>query len=103
MDYTPQDGVPIDFGRLAELGNEGVLALLCDSTNAERPGYTMSEKKVAATFNELFQRADGRVIIAMFASNVHRIQAVVDSCVRYRRKICLMGRSMVNEIGRAHV
>ena len=59
VDYTPMDGAPIDLGRLAELGQEGVLALLCDSTNAERPGYTMSEKKVAATFNELFQKADG--------------------------------------------
>jgi len=96
VDYTPMDGAPIDLGRLAELGQEGVLALLCDSTNAERPGYTMSERKVAATFNELFQKADGRVIIAMFASNVHRIQSVVDCCQRFHRKICLMGRSMVN-------
>ena len=96
VDYTPMDGAPINLGRLAELGQEGVLALLCDSTNAERPGYTMSEKKVAATFNELFQRADGRVIIAMFASNVHRIQSVVDCCQKFHRKICLMGRSMVN-------
>ena len=96
VDYTPQDGAPIDLGRLAELGREGVLALLCDSTNAERPGYTMSEKKVAATFNDLFGKAEGRIIIAMFASNVHRIQSVVDSCVRYGRKVCLVGRSMVN-------
>ena len=96
VDYTPLDGAPIDLGRLAELGQRGVLALLCDSTNAERPGYTMSEKKVAATFNDLFDKATGRVIIAMFASNVHRIQAVVDSCVRFGRKVCLMGRSMVN-------
>ena len=96
VDYTPLDGAPIDLGRLAQLGQEGVLALLCDSTNAERPGYTMSEKKVAATFDEQFQKAAGRVIIAMFASNVHRIQAVVDSSVRFHRKVCLMGRSMVN-------
>ena len=96
VDYTPLDGAPIDLGRLAELGRQGVLALLCDSTNAERPGYTMSEKKVAATFNDLFEKATGRVIIAMFASNVHRIQAVVDSCMRFGRKVCLMGRSMVN-------
>ena len=95
-DYTPLDGAPIDLGRLAELGRQGVLALLADSTNAERQGFTMSEKKVAATFNEQFPKAAGRLIIAMFASNVHRIQAVVDSCVRYRRKICLMGRSMLN-------
>ena len=96
VDYTPLDGAPIDLGRLAELGRQGVLALLADSTNAERQGFTMSEKKVAATFNEQFPKASGRLIIAMFASNVHRIQAVVDSCVRYHRKICLMGRSMLN-------
>lgn len=96
VDYTPLDGAPIDLGRLAELGREGVLALLGESTNSERQGYTMSEKMVAATFNQQFQKATGRVIIAMFASNVHRIQAVVDSCVRYHRKVCLMGRSMLN-------
>ncbi len=96
VDYTPLDGAPINLGRLAELGQEGVLLLMADSTNAERQGYTMSEKKVAATFNDQFQKAQGRVIIAMFASNVHRIQAVVDSCVRFHRKVCLMGRSMVN-------
>ena len=96
VDYTPLDDVPIDLGRLAALGNEGVLALMADSTNVERRGYTMSEKKVAATFNEQCQTATGRVIIAMFASNVKRIQAVVDSSVRFGRKVCLIGRSMVN-------
>ena len=96
VDYTPQDGTPIDFGRFAELGSHGVLALLADSTNVERPGYTMSERKVAATFDSLFERATGRVIIAMFASNVSRIQSVVDSSVRFGRKVCFVGRSMVN-------
>ena len=96
VDYTPQDGAPIDFGRLADLGNRGVLALLADSTNVERPGYTMSEKKVAETFTSLFERATGRVIIAMFASNVYRIQSVADSSIRYHRKVCFVGRSMVN-------
>ena len=96
VDYTPQDGAPVDFGRLAELGNQGVLALLADSTNAERQGYTMSERKVAATFNDLFEKAAGRVIIAMFASNVHRIQSVVDSSIRFGRKVCMVGRSMIN-------
>ena len=96
IDCTPAEGEMIDLARFAELGKEGVLALLADSTNVERPGYTMSEKKVAATFNELFQKASGRVIIAMFASNVHRIQSVVDSSVRFGRKVCLVGRSMVN-------
>ena len=96
VDYTPLADTPIDLGRLAALGNEGVLALLCESTNVERQGYTMSEQKVAATFNQQMAKATGRVIIAMFASNVNRIQAVVDSSVRYGRKICLIGRSMVN-------
>ena len=96
VDYTPLADTPIDLGRLAALGNEGVLALMCDSTNVERQGFTMSEQKVAATFNQQMAKATGRVIIAMFASNVNRIQAVVDSSVRYGRKVCLIGRSMVN-------
>ncbi|MEE1199855.1 MAG: ribonuclease J [Christensenellales bacterium] len=96
IDHTPQDGAPIDLGRLAELGNRGVLALLADSTNVERPGYTMSERKIGETFNSLFERATGRVIIAMFASNVSRIQSVVDSSIRFGRKVCLIGRSMIN-------
>ena len=96
VDYTPLDDVPIDLGRFAALGQEGVLAMLADSTNVERPGYTMSERKVAETFNQQMSRATGRVIIAMFASNVKRIQAVVDASVRYGRKVCMVGRSMVN-------
>ncbi len=96
IDYTPIDDHKIDLGRMAQLGCEGVLALLCDSTNIERPGYTMSERSVGETFNNLFQKADGRIIVAMFASNVHRIQQVVDAAVRYNRKVCLIGRSMVN-------
>lgn len=96
VDYTPIDGQVTDLGRLAELGNEGVLALLADSTNVERPGYTMSERTVGETFNNLFAKAEGRIIVAMFASNVHRIQQVVDAAVRYNRKVCLIGRSMVN-------
>jgi ribonuclease J len=96
VDYTPIDGQVTDLGRLAELGNEGVLALLADSTNVERPGYTMSERTVGETFNNLFAKAEGRIIIAQFASNVHRIQQVVDAAVRYNRKVCLIGRSMVN-------
>ena len=96
VDYTPLDGDPIDLGRIAELGNNGVLAMMADSTNVERPGYTMSEKRVGETFFNLFDKADGRIIIAMFASNVHRIQSVVDAAVHYGRKVCLVGRSMVN-------
>ena len=96
VDYTPLDDTPIDLGRFAALGQEGVLALLADSTNVERPGYTMSERKVAATFDQQMEIATGRVIIAMFASNVKRIQAVVDSSVKHGRKVCMVGRSMVN-------
>ncbi len=96
IDYTPIDDHTTDLGRLAQLGCEGVLALLCDSTNIERPGYTMSERKVGETFNTYFQKAEGRIIVAMFASNIHRIQQVVDAAVCYNRRICLVGRSMVN-------
>ena len=96
VDFTPVDGEPINLGRFAELGRKGVLLLMADSTNSERTGYTMSEKKVCQTFNTLFERAEGRIIIAMFASNIHRIQSVVDSAVRYGRKVCMVGRSMVN-------
>ena len=96
VDYTPLAGQPIDLGRIAKIGNQGVLALMADSTNVERPGYTMSEKKVAQTFRNLFEKATGRVIIAMFASNVYRIQSVIESSVEYGRKVCLIGRSMVN-------
>ena len=96
VDFTPMDGTPIDLGRIAEIGNRGVLALLADSTNVERPGMTMSERKVGETFFNLFAKAKGRIIVAMFASNVNRIQSVVDSAVHYGRKVCLVGRSMVN-------
>ena len=96
IDYTPIDGEVTDLGTLAAWGNQGVLALLADSTNVERPGYTMSEKKIAETFRGLFKDADKRIIIAMFASNLHRIQQVVDLCVEFGRRICFVGRSMVN-------
>ena len=96
IDYTPIDDHKIDLGRFAELGNQGVLAMLADSTNIERPGYTMSERKVGETFVKYFQQADGRIIIAMFASNIHRIQQVVDAAVRFNCKVCMIGRSMVN-------
>ena len=96
VDFTPIDGQLMDLGRYAALGNEGVLALMADSTNVERPGYTMSERKVGETFNNLFDHARGRIIIAMFASNVHRIQMVADAAYRRGRRLCLVGRSMVN-------
>jgi len=96
VDYTPIDGEVTDLNTLAAWGASGVLALLAESTNVERPGYTMSEQKVGETFHGLFRTASGRVIIAMFASNIHRIQQVVDAATRFGRRVCFIGRSMVN-------
>ena len=98
IDYTPIDGQIMDFGRLAELGNEGVLALMSDSTNSERKGYTMSEKTVGDVFERLFQGCRKRIVVATFASNVHRVQQIVNCAVRYNRKIAVCGRSMINMI-----
>lgn len=96
IDYTPIDGEATDLNTLAAWGSRGVLALLADSTNVEREGYTMSERKIGETFHMLFKGATGRIIIAMFASNLHRIQQVVDNCIEFGRKICFVGRSMVS-------
>ena len=98
FDYTPVDGKMTDFRRLADLGNKGVLALLADSTNAEKDGHTPSEKTVGAAFNREFQNAPGRIIVATFSSNVHRIQQVIDTAVKYRRRVAILGRSMVNVV-----
>ena len=95
VDYTPIDGKITDLHKFAQLGSAGVLALLSDSTNAERPGYTISEKTVGQTFERYFSEAKGRIIIATFASNIHRLQQVVDAAKKFNRKICLTGRSMV--------
>ena len=99
LDHTPVDGQVTDFHRLAELGNKGVLALLADSTNAERPGFTPSERSVGAKFDEHFQQARGRIIIATFSSNVHRIQQAIESACRHHRKVAVIGRSMQNVVG----
>jgi len=96
IDYTPPDGEVTDLSALAAVGDRGVLALMCESTNVERAGYTMSESKVAKTFHDQISTATGRVIIAMFASNVNRVQQVVDCAVQYGRKVCFVGRSMIN-------
>ena len=96
IDYTPVAGQTTDFQRLAALGAGGVKLLMADSTNVERPGYTMSERKVGETFAQLFEKTQKRIIIAMFASNVHRIQMVVDAAVKHKRHLCLIGRSMVS-------
>lgn len=99
VDYTPIEGGIIDLPRLAELGNKGVLALMSDSTNSERPGYTMSERKVGDSFEMLFNKAEGkRIIIATFASNVHRVQQIINNAVNTGRKVAVSGRSMVNVI-----
>ena len=101
IDYTPIDGQLMDFNRLAEIGNNGVLALMSDSTNAERKGYTMSEKTVGDVFERLFQNCTKRIVVATFASNVHRVQQIVNSAVRHKRKIAVCGRSMINMINTA--
>ena len=101
IDYTPIDNERMDFGRLAELGNKGVLALLSDSTNSERKGYTMSESTVGEVFDKLFLNCSKRIVVATFASNIHRIQQIVNSAVKYNRKVSVCGRSMINVINTA--
>ena len=96
IDSTPIDGDVIDLGRFGELGREGVLALLADSTNVERPGYTMSEKAVGHTFERLFAGCKDRIIVTTFASNVHRIQQVINAAAENGRKVAVTGRSMEN-------
>ncbi len=99
VDYTPIEGGIIDLPRFAELGNKGVLALLSDSTNSERPGYTVSERKVGDSLEMLFSKAEGkRIIIATFASNIHRVQQIINNAVNTGRKVAVSGRSMVNVI-----
>ena len=98
IDFTPIDDERMDFGRIAELGNKGVLALMSDSTNAERKGYTMSESTVGEVFEKLFLHCTKRIVVATFASNVHRVQQIVNSSVKYGRKIAVCGRSMINMI-----
>ena len=102
VDYTPVFGDAIDLQRFAEIGKKGVLALMCDSTNAERPGFTMSEKSVGATFDEIFsEHKNTRIIIATFASNVDRVQQIINSAEKFGRKVGVEGRSMVNIISTA--
>ena len=102
VDYTPVFGDAIDLQRFAEIGKKGVLALMCDSTNAERPGFTMSERTVGRTFDNLFaEHKDSRIIIATFASNVDRVQQIINSAYKYGRKVVVEGRSMVNIISTA--
>ncbi len=99
FDQTPVDGEVTQFSKFAEFGDAGVLALLADSTNAERPGFTPSERVVGQTFDDEFRYAKNRIIVATFSSNVHRIQQVVDTAIKYKRKVAVIGRSMVNVVG----
>ena len=102
VDYTPVFGDAIDLQRFAEIGKKGVLALMSDSTNAERPGFTMSERTVGKTFDQIFaEHRNTRIIIATFASNVDRVQQIINSAYKYDRKVVVEGRSMVNIISTA--
>ncbi len=102
IDYTPGFGEPADLQRFAELGKKGVLALMCDSTNAIRPGFTMSERTVGKTFDSIFaEHKNNRIIVATFASNVDRVQQIINTAYHYGRKVVVEGRSMVNVIGTA--
>ena len=102
LDVTPIDGEIMNITRLGEIGNEGVLALLCESTNAERPGNTPSEKKVGRSLEYIFNtNEDKRIVIATFSSNVHRVQQIIDTSVRHGRKVAVTGRSMLNIVGAA--
>ena len=94
VDFTPVDGKVIDLQRLAKIGKQGVLLLMADSTNACHPGYTMSEKTVGETLDNLFSKGNGRIIVATFASNIHRLQQIINSSIKYGRKIAFSGRSM---------
>lgn len=98
VDFTPIDDKIMDLGRIAELGNKGILALMSDSTNSERKGYTMSERTIGEVFDRLFQNNKKRIVVATFASNVHRVQQIVNSAKEYGRKIAVCGRSMINMI-----
>ncbi len=102
VDFSPVDGGIIDLARFGELGSRGVLALMADSTNAEREGFTRSERTVGGSFEKLFESAAGkRMIIATFSSNIHRIQQIIDNAVRHDRKVAIFGRSMIHVIGTA--
>lgn len=102
VDYTPVNGETIDLQRFAELGKKGVLALMCDSTNVMKPGYTMSERTVGKTFDNIFaDNEKHRIIVATFASNVDRVQQIINSAEKYGRKVVVEGRSMVNVISTA--
>lgn len=99
IDSTPISGEMIDLTRFGELGKEGVLALMMDSTNVERQGFAMSESKVGISFRDIFKDCSKRIIVATFASNIHRVQQIIDAAAHHKRKVAILGRSMVNIIG----
>lgn len=101
IDTTPIDGEMIDLGRIGELGKKGVLLLMSDSTNAERRGYTMSERTVGATFDNIFEHCEKRIFVATFASNIHRVQQIINAAAKYGRKVAVSGRSMENVLSAA--
>ena len=101
IDYTPLDGEPIDLAKLASLGQQGVKLMLCDSTNAVRPGYTASEQVVGQTIENIFRKCETRIIIATFSSNVHRVQKIIESAIKVGRKVAVSGRSMDNVVALA--
>src|SRR5918994_4826326 len=98
IDLTPIEGSPMDLGRLAALGAEGVLAYFGDSTNSERPGYVPSERVVGDALQEVFERSEGRIIVASFASHIHRIQQVIEAAKKHNRLVGLTGRSMIRNV-----
>ena len=99
FDHSPVDGEQADMHKLAELGRNGVLVLCADSTNAQNPGYTLSEAVVSKSLRDAFHEVRGRIILATFASNVSRVQMAIDAAVENKRKVCVFGRSMVNVVG----
>ena len=101
IDYTPIDGEPIDFSKLAEIGKKGVLLMMCDSTNVTRPGFTASERVVGQTIEKIFRNAKARIIIATFSSNVHRVQKIIENAIKFGRKVAISGRSMENVVALA--
>lgn len=101
IDLTPIDGVRPDLTRIAEIGRKGVTLLIADSTNVERPGHTLSESTIGDTFNELFSKAEGRILVATFASNVHRVQQIITAAENHGRFVALSGRSMLNVVNTA--
>lgn len=109
IDYTPIDGLVMDLERISQLGREGILLLMADSTNVERQGHSLSERFIGQTLNKIFSTATGRVIVATFASNIHRMQQIADASVKYKRKVAFSGRSMENiskvamELGYLHI